>query len=204
MEWGELLMAYDKAVDSAVLDAGLTAIANAIREKGGTSDPIAFDAMANAIAAIEGGGGVATGTVTLTAANEVVTIEHGLGEIPSVWAVYIASSEVNANEILRYENLITVCFLSDMNYEGTDSSYNSYCIYANNAGSVSNYSLRARTGLYISTTIKTETAGDIKDPSFISGYISYINKNFMKIIGEDSSSLEGFLRSGITYNWVVA
>ena len=197
-------MAYDKAVDSAVLDAGLTAIANAIREKGGTSDPIAFDAMANAIAAIEGGGGVATGTVTLTAANEVVTIEHGLGEIPSVWAVYIASSEVNANEILRYENLITVCFLSDMNYEGTDSSYNSYCIYANNAGSVSNYSLRARTGLYISTTIKTETAGDIKDPSFISGYISYINKNFMKIIGEDSSSLEGFLRSGITYNWVVA
>ena len=51
-------MAYDKAVDSAVLDAGLTAIANAIREKGGTSDNLAFpQAMANAIAAIEAGGG---------------------------------------------------------------------------------------------------------------------------------------------------
>lgn len=51
-------MAIDKAVDSSVLEAGLTAIANAIREKGGTSDTLAFpDAMAEAIAAIETGGG---------------------------------------------------------------------------------------------------------------------------------------------------
>lgn len=42
-------MAYDKVVDSSVLDTGLAAIANAIREKGGTSDPIAFDAMSQAI-----------------------------------------------------------------------------------------------------------------------------------------------------------
>lgn len=57
-------MAYDKAVDSAALDAGLTAIANAIREKAGSSDALAFpDAMAAAIAAIEaGGGGVALPT----------------------------------------------------------------------------------------------------------------------------------------------
>lgn len=50
-------MAYDKAVDSVVLDSTLTAIANAIREKGGTTDPIAFNAMAAAVAAIEAGGG---------------------------------------------------------------------------------------------------------------------------------------------------
>lgn len=56
-------MAYDKAVDSAALDAGLTAIANAIREKAGSSGALAFpDAMAAAIAAIEGGGGVALPT----------------------------------------------------------------------------------------------------------------------------------------------
>lgn len=197
-------MAYDKAVDSAVLDTNLTAIANAIREKGGTSDPIAFDAMANAIASIEAGGGVATGTVTLTAANEVVTIEHGLGEIPSVWALYLTSDEINKTEFLRYEGLITVCFLDNLNYEGASSSYNSYCIYVNTAGSVSNSSIRAVRGLYISTTIKTETAGDIGDPSFTSSYISHINKNFMKIIGMNSSSINGFLRSGRTYNWVVA
>ena len=49
-------MPYDKAVDSAALDAGLTAIANAIREKTGSSDALAFpDAMAAAIAAIQNG-----------------------------------------------------------------------------------------------------------------------------------------------------
>ena len=46
-------MAYDKVVDSAVLDAGLKQIADAIREKGGTSGNLAFPAaMAEAIAAI--------------------------------------------------------------------------------------------------------------------------------------------------------
>ena len=59
-------MAYDKVIDSSVLDAGLKQIADAIREKGGTTDSLAFPAaMANAIAAIEaGGGGVIWGTVT--------------------------------------------------------------------------------------------------------------------------------------------
>lgn len=58
MDGRELLMAYDKVVDSAVLETGLTKIAAAIREKGGTTDALAFpDAMAAAIAAIEAGGG---------------------------------------------------------------------------------------------------------------------------------------------------
>lgn len=53
-------MAYDKAVDSAALDAGLTAIANAIRQKAGSSDALAFpDAMAAAIAAIQTGAEIA-------------------------------------------------------------------------------------------------------------------------------------------------
>lgn len=51
-------MAYDKVVDSSVLNAGLKTIADAIREKAGTSDSLAFPtAMAEAIAAIEAGGG---------------------------------------------------------------------------------------------------------------------------------------------------
>jgi hypothetical protein len=65
-------MAYDKVVDSSVLDAGLKQIADAIREKGGTSDNLAFpQAMADAIAAIEAGGGgdviVETGSITTAA-----------------------------------------------------------------------------------------------------------------------------------------
>lgn len=51
-------MAYDKVVDSGVLNAGLTKIANAIRAKGGTSGQLAFpDGLAAAIAAIQAGGG---------------------------------------------------------------------------------------------------------------------------------------------------
>ena len=51
-------MAIDKAVDSAALEAGLRQIADAIRAKGGTSAQLAFPAaMAEAIAAIESGGG---------------------------------------------------------------------------------------------------------------------------------------------------
>ena len=77
-------MAYDKVVDSAVLDAGLKQIADAIREKGGTSDNLAFPAaMAEAIAAISAGGGAAdhmgypvvTGEVTF---QEDVTSSYAL------------------------------------------------------------------------------------------------------------------------------
>ena len=51
-------MAIDKAVDSAALEANLTTIANAIREKAGTSDALAFPAgFAEAIAGISAGGG---------------------------------------------------------------------------------------------------------------------------------------------------
>lgn len=51
-------MAIDKAIDSAVLDSNLTAVANAIRAKGGTSDPLAFpDGFVSAVEAIQAGGG---------------------------------------------------------------------------------------------------------------------------------------------------
>ncbi len=51
-------MAYDKVVDSAVLDAGLTKVADAIRTKGGTTGTMSFpDGMASAVANIPSGGG---------------------------------------------------------------------------------------------------------------------------------------------------
>lgn len=90
-------MAYDKVVDSSALDAGLVRIADAIREKGGVSDKLAFpDAMAAAIVAIETGGGlpsglsaVATGTFTLSSNAYVKSIEHGLGVVPNFVAVWV-------------------------------------------------------------------------------------------------------------------
>lgn len=70
-------MAYDKVVDSAVLDAGLKQIADAIREKGGTADSLAFpQAMADAIAAIEAGGGVKMVTGSFTLAEDTTGTYH--------------------------------------------------------------------------------------------------------------------------------
>lgn len=51
-------MAYDKVVDSAQLDADLKVVADAIRSKGGTSEPLSFpQGMASAVEAIQSGGG---------------------------------------------------------------------------------------------------------------------------------------------------
>lgn len=89
-------MAIDKAIDSAVLEANLKAVADAIREKGGTSDTLAFPSgFADAIAAIEaGGGGVSmnTGTITPSAETSILTIEHGLGKVPTLFIVMVTPS----------------------------------------------------------------------------------------------------------------
>lgn len=51
-------MALDKVVDSAALDAGMTAMADAIRAKAGTTEPLAWpDGFITAISGIETGGG---------------------------------------------------------------------------------------------------------------------------------------------------
>lgn len=54
MDGRELLMAFDKAVDSAQLNADLTSVADTIRAKGGTNEQLAFPSGFNAaISAIE-------------------------------------------------------------------------------------------------------------------------------------------------------
>ena len=47
-------MAFDKVIDSALLDAGMTATANALRKKAGGSAPIAWDSANGFKAAVEG------------------------------------------------------------------------------------------------------------------------------------------------------
>ena len=59
-------MAMDKVVDSAVLDAGMTSVANAIRAKTGNSELLAWpDGFTESINRIETGGGGGSG-VTVT------------------------------------------------------------------------------------------------------------------------------------------
>lgn len=96
-------MAFDKVVDSAVLESGLTSIANAIREKGGTSDALAFPAgFVEAIAAIQAGGNDiewVTGTITPATATTVsqtkVDLTGGLTKAPNLFVIY---NEPSASE----------------------------------------------------------------------------------------------------------
>jgi hypothetical protein len=91
-------MAFDKAVDSAVLDANLKTVADAIREKAGTSDSLVFPTgFAEAIAGIQaGGGGAKIFETDFTPAQDVIgtdestwiPIEHNLGAIPHTAIIY--------------------------------------------------------------------------------------------------------------------
>ncbi len=64
-------MALDKVVDSAALDAGMAAVADEIRAKAGTTEPLAWpDGFRAAISGIEtGGGGSSNPTATAKAVN---------------------------------------------------------------------------------------------------------------------------------------
>lgn len=65
-------MAYDKVIDSSVLDANLTSVANAIRSKGGSSASLAFPAgFVNAISQIETGK-VTTEVHDITIASDLI------------------------------------------------------------------------------------------------------------------------------------
>lgn len=128
-------MAYDKVVDSVVLDSALTGIADAIRSKTGGTDLLPFDQMAAAIAGIQVGGGDVPGGASgiymaqVTPAGNVgsITIEHNLGTtdilLAALWAeslgdvaptfngcvanIYLKSAmPYRTNSSVNHENLI--------------------------------------------------------------------------------------------------
>ena len=72
-------MAFDKIVDSAKLDAGMTATANAIRAKTGGSGAIPWDSdmgFKAAVETIQTGGGIDTCTLTVSITdNEMSAID---------------------------------------------------------------------------------------------------------------------------------
>lgn len=88
-------MALDKVVDSAVLDAEMTSVANAIRAKTGNTDTLAWpNGFLAAIAEITGGGGAGLaydmGEFVLDADTKYLdpSLPHNLGEIPEFILVW--------------------------------------------------------------------------------------------------------------------
>ena len=105
-------MAYDLVVDSSYLNQGLTAIANSVRTKGGTSSPLAFpDGIKQAIDNIETGI-LPTGTVNITAngtydvtdkATAVVNVGAGVDYLAEYISGTLTSySNNNVEKIEKY------------------------------------------------------------------------------------------------------
>ncbi len=86
-------MALDKVVDSAVLDAQLTSIADAIRSKGGTTDQLTLAGMVDAINAIQtGGGGIQSASGEYSIAEDVASLNidiSDIGFVPDLVVVYL-------------------------------------------------------------------------------------------------------------------
>lgn len=89
-------MAYDKVVDSAALDGALTDIADAIREKTGSTEKLTLEGMATAITGLNVGSGGASGIymAQVTPAENVtnIRVQHNLGTTDILLAACWAES----------------------------------------------------------------------------------------------------------------
>jgi hypothetical protein len=101
-------MAENKVVNTTQLDADLTTIANAIREKTGESDSLAFpNGFAEAILAIAGlpteMSKIDAGTYTFAEdkTNAVFTITHNLGEAPDFYVFYKQGNWTGSTSVNR-------------------------------------------------------------------------------------------------------
>lgn len=185
-------MAFDKVVDSAVLESGLTSIANAIREKAGTSDALAFPAgFLEAIAAIESGGGAKVAYGTFTVAQDYTTsgnfeVVHNLGIVPDFLIVSLCNVGLSSK---KYE--VDTAF---GRRTGTESIFSSLAsqkvLYKNDSTSAS--TLNYRFG--VSTT---NTNGiDVTDNNNV--YIKNTNETSFQLL----YSTNRFYYSGRTYFWL--
>ena len=79
-------MAYDKVVDSTVLENGLSSIADAIRAKTGTGGTLTFPSgFVSAIEGLSVGIKATAGTFTVAQHTSNYQLAHGLGEVPSLF-----------------------------------------------------------------------------------------------------------------------
>ena len=119
-------MAYDKAVDSTVLENGLSSIADTIRAKSGASDTLSFPTgFVSAISGLSTSGIKATaGTLTLADDTGQYTLNHGLGEVPVLFAL---SLRTDVNTLTEKSNMV----IGGFGYSG--SSGMQYFMYTNPA-----------------------------------------------------------------------
>ena len=118
-------MADNKVVNTTQLEADLTSVANAIREKAGSTDSLAFpDGFVSAIGGILGMPSeiaeLSTG-VYVPASSANLTLEHGLSQKPH-FAVFCAP-------VISSTGTSSVVFMSSIK-DGSDYTFKAYAGYA--------------------------------------------------------------------------
>ena len=174
-------MPYDKVVDSAVLESGLTSIANAIREKAGTSDALAFPAgFTEAIAAIQAGGGLSliSGEITPSETLGEITITHNLGKMPEIIAFFPDYAwELSKKD--KPQPFLAYLFINDM----------SVSVYAHSLFS----SYYADVTTVIGYDVTTSTVN-------VSTVVHKVNESSFTF---NKGNVSAYLYAGIKYYWVV-
>lgn len=183
-------MSYDKVVDSSVLDANLTIIANAIRSKGGTTENLSFpDGFVSAVQGIQtGGDGESSGVVSgsFTPSENTLDAVINIGKSFTHFIMF-ATGTVTGNSVKATANVI-----ADLNIP--------YCYGAstNNAGgslSVIPYAQELFTG----------EDGTLSKP--FSGFL--MNNTQVRIFDDcvriltssPAGSCLGYFIAGVTYAW---
>lgn len=108
-------MALDKLVDSAVLDAGLTSVADAIRTKDGTTGQLAFpDGFVEAVGAIQAGGGEGVaasweGSVEFSnTLSNIISVPAADGFDTFVLFAYVIETGTVVDGVVTYDDTPTI------------------------------------------------------------------------------------------------
>lgn len=176
-------MAYDKVVDSSLLDTNLTIVANAIRSKGGTTENLSFpDGFVSAVQAIQtgGGSGDSSGVIggSFTPTENVSTIEVDVGTTFRHFVLYtfdtITGQSVKASKFLLVDLDLNECT----------------GVSTNNSGS-------AMTGA-VDVIFNTDGSGTF---AIMGNSRITILENGIKISGGTTGNCMGYFLAGVTFNW---
>ena len=164
-------MALDKLVDSTQLDEALTATANALRTKGGTSSPIAWDATNGFTSAVEalpsGGGGwtllttdevtVTTSSTTSTAVKNVeYTFENAIDPRDYVFIIAIVDKAGMRNGYFYCSTSFSVTGTSNGTVCVQCFRYNDNTLTGYAASGTGGYGIFAREVTYKNNKLKVE------------------------------------------------
>ena len=173
------------------LENAKSAIKAAIEGKGVTvPEATLLDGMASLIESIEAGGGNAkfvSGSFTPESDYTVARLEHGLGEIPNVYAVFTYDIDGTQN-VLTNKIIILIC---------TDvTDYNTYVGISIRCGKGSIYEtfMSSNNGAHLVTSAYANVNGH---------FISEANESTCKFSISLGSSTKSYFYSGFTYKYLI-